>query len=53
VKANIAIEPDTVGEDPFKVTLDASVSSLYDEEDEIVYFTWDFGDGETRENISQ
>jgi PKD repeat protein len=26
---------------------------LYDEEDEIVFFTWDFGDGETRENISQ
>jgi len=53
VKANIAVEPNTVGEDPFNVSLDASVSALYDEEDEIVYFTWDFGDGESRENISQ
>ncbi|MBP6256172.1 PKD domain-containing protein [Patescibacteria group bacterium] len=36
-----------------EVTLDASVSPLYDEKDEIVYFSWDFGDGETKQNISQ
>ena len=55
VRANLKIEPDTVGEDPFTVTLDASISDLYiqDQDDEIVFFTWDFGDGESRENISQ
>lgn len=52
VKAMIQVEPD-VGEDPLEVTLDASISPLYNEEDEIVYFTRDFGDGEIRNNISQ
>ncbi len=52
VKAFMNVEPD-VGEDPLEVVLDASISPLYDEEDEIVYFTWDFGDGTTRQNISQ
>lgn len=42
-----------VGEDPLEVTLDASISPLYDEKDEIVYFTRDFGDGETRTNLPQ
>jgi hypothetical protein len=36
-----------------EVTLDASISPLYDENDEIVYFTWDFWDGQTKDNISQ
>ena len=52
VKAMIQVDPD-VGDSPLLVTLDASISPLYDEKDEIVYFTWDFGDGETRQNISQ
>ncbi len=52
VKALIEASP-LVGEDPLEVTLDASISPLYDENDEIVYFTRDFGDGETKENISQ
>lgn len=52
VKALIEATP-LVGEDPLEVTLDASISPLYDEKDEIVYFTRDFGDGETKENISQ
>jgi hypothetical protein len=41
VKALIDVSP-MVGEDPLEVTLDASISPLYDENDEIVYFTWDF-----------
>jgi hypothetical protein len=42
-----------VGEDPLEVELDASISPLYDEADEIVYFTWDFWDGTIEENSSQ
>lgn len=53
VKAMMKVTPDLVGEDPFDVILDASISPLYDENDEIVYFSWDFGDGESRENVSQ
>lgn len=52
VKAMIQLS-ETVGEDPFEVTLDASISPLYDENDEIVYFSRDFGDGESRTNVSQ
>lgn len=52
VSALIKADP-VVGEDPLEVVLDASVSPLYDEEDEIVYFTWDFGDGKTLQNVSQ
>ncbi len=52
VSALIKAEP-LVGEDPLEVVLDASVSPLYDEEDEIVYFTRDFGDGNTLQNVSQ
>ncbi len=52
VKAMIEVS-EAVWTDPFEVTLDASISPLYDENDEIVYFSWDFGDGETRTNVSQ
>ncbi|MDP2669653.1 MAG: hypothetical protein Q8O99_01215 [bacterium] len=52
VKAMIEANP-VVGEDPLEVTLDASISPLYDEKDEIVYFNRDFGDGESKSNISQ
>lgn len=48
------LEPSVyVGEDPLTVTLDASMSPLYSENDEIVYFTWDFGDGNIQQNVSQ
>lgn len=52
LSATIIAEP-MVGTDPFEVTLDASVSALYDEDDEIVFFTRDFWDGESRTNVSQ
>ena len=42
VRAMMKVEPESVGEDPFEVVLDASISPLYNEEDEIVYFSWDF-----------
>ncbi len=38
--------------DPFTVEFDASISKLNDPTDEVVYFTWDFGDGEVRSNTS-
>lgn len=38
--------------DPMTVEFDASVSKLNDPDDEVVYFTWDFGDGEVRNNTS-
>ncbi len=31
---------------------DASITKLNDPTDEVVYFTWDFGDGEIRKNTS-
>lgn len=34
------------------VTLDASATKLNDPNDEIVYFSWDFGDGELQKNLS-
>ncbi len=47
------ISPDTVWSEPFRVTFDASRTILNDDDDEIVYFTRDFGDGTIRSNISQ
>ncbi len=41
----IIVSPNTVGTDPFTVTFDASTTALNDKGDEIVSFTWDFGDG--------
>lgn len=38
--------------DPLVVEFDASISKLNDPTDEVVYFTWDFGDGEIRNNTS-
>jgi PKD repeat protein len=35
------------------VTLDVSQTTLTDKDDEIVSFTWDFGDGEIKKNINQ
>lgn len=42
----LLISPDNVGTSPFIVKFDASTSQVNDPNDEIVYFTWDFGDGE-------
>jgi hypothetical protein len=42
-----------VWEDPLVVVLDASMSPLYDVNDEIVFFTRDFGDGTIQQNVSQ
>ena len=41
------------GTDPLTVTLDASPTKLNDASDEIIYFTWDFGDGQSAQNVSQ
>lgn len=50
--AKIVVSPDS-WEEPLDVELDASISQLNDEEDEILYFTWDFWDGsQILENVS-
>ncbi|MBP6911237.1 PKD domain-containing protein [Patescibacteria group bacterium] len=41
------------GTEPLTVNLDASTTKLNDETDEIIYFTWEFGDGEMAKNVSQ
>ena len=43
---------DTIGFEPFTVTLDASASRLTDPSDQITYFTWDFWDGESQQKVS-
>jgi hypothetical protein len=52
---NLLVTPDTVGISPFEVKFDASTTTINDAEDEIVYFTRDFGDWEEniKENLSQ
>lgn len=40
------------GFSPFTVTLDASATKLNDAQDEIAYFSWDFGDGQVKKNLS-
>lgn len=52
VRAMLNVDP-IVWEDPMTVTLDASISPLYDPDDEIVFFTRDFGDGKIEKNTSQ
>jgi hypothetical protein len=49
---DIKVTPGTVGMDPFEVELDASLTKLTDPDDEIVFFTRDFGDGEVSKNLS-
>jgi len=50
----LLVKPDTVGTDPFEVTFDASTTILNDTSDEIVSFSWDFGDGsEKKLNFSE
>lgn len=53
VVGKLEIRPDTVWNDPFVVTFDASTTLLNDPSDEIVYFSWDFGDGIVKPNVSQ
>jgi len=53
VVGKLEIRPDTVGSDPFTVTFDASTTVLSDPTDEIVYFSWNFGDGVVKPNVSQ
>lgn len=48
----LIITPKTVGNSPFSVKFDASTTTLNDDNDEIVYFNWDFWDGEIRKNTS-
>lgn len=52
VIANIKVDK-AVWFDPLVVKLDASISKLNDPDDEIIYFTRDFGDGKSLNNISQ
>lgn len=53
IEPKLITTPDVVGSDPFTVTFDASSTILRDKTDQIVYFTWDFGDGEVKKNLSQ
>ncbi len=45
IVGKIIVTPDTVGTDPFTVKFDASTTIVNDPSDEVVSFTWDFGDG--------
>lgn len=49
----LLISPDSVGTSPFSVKFDASTTSINDPHDQIVYFSWDFGDGDLKPNLSQ
>lgn len=53
VVGKLLVRPDTSGTEPFTVEFDASTTTVNDPEDEIIYFTWDFGDGEIKQNVSQ
>jgi len=53
IVGKLLIKPDTVGTDPFEVQFDASTTVVNDPTDEIVYFSWDFGDGEIKKDVSQ
>lgn len=43
---------DTIGFEPFEVSLDASSSRLNDQNDQITYFSWDFWDGQQQQKVS-
>ncbi len=49
----LLVSPDTVGTSPFSVKFDASTTTITDPQDEIVYFSWDFGDWTLKPNLSQ
>jgi len=50
---NLLVSPDTVWVSPFTVKFDASTTTINDPQDEIVYFSRDYWDGEAQNNISQ
>lgn len=49
----LIITPDTVWTAPFEVTFDASTTTINAPDDEIIYFSRYFGDGNTELNTSQ
>ena len=49
----LIVTPSTVGTSPFTVKFDASTTSVHDTNDEIVYFSRNFGDWNQETNISQ
>jgi len=49
----ILVNPDAIGTEPFLVQFDTSTSTVNDPDDEIVYFSWDFGDWKMEKNNSQ
>lgn len=51
IVGNLTVTPD-IGYEPLTVTLDASKTTLTIPDDEIVYFSWDFGDGEVKKNLT-
>lgn len=46
----LIVTPSTVGTDPFTVKFDASTTVVNDASDEVVSFSWDFGDGTPKKN---
>ena len=53
IVGKFVVTPDTVWIEPFAVKFDVSTTILDDPEDSIVFFTWNFGDGEVKTNTSQ
>lgn len=49
----LLVFPDTVWTAPFTVKFDASTTTINDPDDEIVYFSRDFGDWVSKPNLSQ
>jgi hypothetical protein len=49
----LLVTPSVVGIEPFDVKFDASTTTVYDMDDEIIYFTRNFGDWEIKKNFSQ
>lgn len=52
IRWSLVALPDSVGTEPFTVTLDASATQVTDPNDKIVYFTRDFGDGRIETNTT-
>lgn len=53
ITGSLVVVGDAVGHEPLEVTLDASATKINtDFGDEIIYFSRDFGDGETKNNVT-
>lgn len=52
IVGDIKVIGEKSGFSPFTTTLDASATKLNDPDDEIAYFSWDFWDGKTQNNLS-